>query len=36
MYQQEKLPFTCSPTGAALSGTITDPYKIEFIYSYSI
>ena len=24
MYQQEKLPFTCSPTGAALSGTITD------------
>ena len=23
MYQQEKLPFTCSPTGAALSGTIT-------------
>ena len=24
MYQEEKLPFTCSPTGAALSGTITD------------
>ena len=24
MYQQEKLPFTCSPTGAALTGTITD------------
>jgi hypothetical protein len=24
IYQQEKLPFTCSPTGAALSGTITD------------
>jgi hypothetical protein len=24
VYQQEKLPFTCSPTGAALSGTITD------------
>jgi len=23
-YQQEKLPFTCSPTGAALIGTITD------------
>jgi hypothetical protein len=24
LYQQEKLPFTCSPTDAALSGTITD------------
>ena len=24
VYQQEKLPFTCSPTGAALSGNITD------------
>ena len=24
MYQQEKLPFTCSPTDAALSGKITD------------
>ena len=24
MYQQETLPFTCSPTGAALTGTITD------------
>ena len=24
MYQQEKLPFTCSPMGAALTGTITD------------
>ena len=23
LYQQEKLPFTCSPTGAALTGTIT-------------
>jgi hypothetical protein len=23
LYQQEKLPFTCSPTGATLSGTIT-------------
>ena len=22
LYQQEKLPFTCSPTGAALTGTI--------------
>ena len=24
MYQKESLPFTCSPTGAALTGTITD------------
>ena len=24
MYQKEKLPFTCSPTGAALTGMITD------------
>jgi len=24
LYQQDKLPFTCSPTGAALTGTITD------------
>jgi len=24
MYQQEKLPLTCIPTGAALTGTITD------------
>ena len=24
MYQQEKLPFTCSPMGAAKTGTITD------------
>ena len=24
LYQHEKLPFTCSPTGAALSATITD------------
>jgi hypothetical protein len=24
MYQQEKLPFTCSPMGAAQTGTITD------------
>jgi hypothetical protein len=23
LYHQEKLPFTCSPTGAALTGTIT-------------
>jgi len=24
LYQQEKLPLTCIPTGAALTGTITD------------
>ena len=24
LYQQEKLPFTCSPTSRVLSGTITD------------
>ena len=24
LYRQEKLPLTCSPTGAALTGTITD------------
>ena len=24
LYQQEKLPFICSPTGAAVTGTITD------------
>jgi hypothetical protein len=24
LYQQENLPFTCSPTSTVLSGTITD------------